>query len=46
MLAGRKPKENALRQNAATSKRCMLSKKDKDNMLKLKREEGLRWKLQ
>jgi hypothetical protein len=46
VLAGRKPKDNVLRQNAATRKKCMLSKRDRDSMLKSRREEGLSWKLQ
>ena len=41
VLAGRKPKDNVLRQNAATRKSCMLSKRDRDSMLKLRKEEGL-----
>jgi len=41
VLAGRKPKNNVLRQNAATRKSCMLSKRDRGSMLKSRKEEGL-----
>jgi hypothetical protein len=38
---GKSPRDNGLRQNAATPKRLLLSKKDRGSLLKLRKEEGL-----
>ena len=38
---GKSPRDNGLRQNAATPKRLLLSKKDRGSLLKLRKEEDL-----
>ena len=39
--SGKSPRDKGLRQNAATPKRLLLSKKDRGSQLKLRKEEGL-----